>query len=239
MHRNTLYLSTALVAAGCAVSAQDIDFDLGTIELNSAFRDDRPLLDTPVSASVVEGERLARRQASDFQGLIGDVPGVSIGGGPRAIAQEPNIRGFTDDQIVLRFDGGRFNFNQAHRGRFFLDPDIVQRVEVIRGGGSTLYGSGALGGVISVETKDAADLLAPGQTVGGRLRFGYGTNGSEPSVSGTAFADWGKVDALVFLGSRQLNDDLVSGNGAIIPFSEFDQFTGLFKIGFEPTDEMR
>ncbi|MEM9499087.1 MAG: TonB-dependent receptor, partial [Pseudomonadota bacterium] len=47
------------------------------------------------------------------------------------------------------------------------------------------------------------------------------------------------VDALVFLGSRQLNDDLVSGNGAIIPFSEFDQFTGLFKIGFEPTDEMR
>ena len=47
----------------------------------------------------------------------------------------------------------------AHRGRFFTDPEILRQVEVLRGGQSTLYGSGALGGVIFLETKDPADLL--------------------------------------------------------------------------------
>lgn len=242
MHRSTLLMTTALATLAVPVSAQEqteTAFDLGTVQLQSAFRDERPVLDTPVAASVLEGEDLQRRQASDLQDLIGDIPGVSIGGGPRAIAQEPNIRGFTDEQIVLRFDGGRFNFNQAHRGRFFVDPDIIQRVEVIRGGGSTLYGSGALGGVISFETKDAADLLQPGRTTGARLRYGYSTNGNETSVSGTAFADWGSTDVLVFLGSRLMSQDLESGNGNTIPFSQLDQYNGLFKIGFEPTDDIR
>lgn len=242
MRRSFLLLTTALVALGGPMAAQERSagaIDLGTIELRSAFRDERPILDTPVAASVLEGEELERRQASDLQELIGDIPGVSVGGGPRAIAQEPNIRGFTDEQIVLRFDGGRFNFNQAHRGRFFIDPDIIQRVEVIRGGGSTLYGSGALGGVISFETKDAADLLQPGRTSGARLRYGYSTNGNQASVSGTAFADWGRTDALVFLGSRLMSQDLESGNGNPIPFSQLDQLNGLLKVGFEPTDDLR
>ncbi len=72
----------------------------------SAARDPRPLLDTPASATVREGEALAVRQATDFQELIGDVPGLTIEGGPRSIAQEPSIRGFQNDQIVLRVDGG-------------------------------------------------------------------------------------------------------------------------------------
>lgn len=242
MRRGYLYVTTALVALGGPAAADDApteQFDLGTVEVRSAQRDTRSILDTPVAASVLEGERLERRQASDLQELIGDIPGVSIGGGPRSIAQEPNIRGFVDEQIVLRFDGARFNFNQAHRGRFFIDPDIIQRVEVIRGGGSTLYGSGALGGVISFETKDAADLLDPGQTVGARLRLGYGTNGRENSVSGTAFGDWGQTDALVFLGTRMLGTDLESGNGFAIPFSQLDQYNGLVKFGFEPNDDLR
>ena len=138
---------------------------LDPILVTSAARDARPLLDTPVSASVLEGEVLAVKQATNFQELIGDAPGLTIEGGPRAFAQEPNIRGFQNDQIVVRIDGARFNFDQAHRGRFFLDPDLVQRVEIIRGGGSTLYGSGALGGVISMETRSVDDLLEPGDDV--------------------------------------------------------------------------
>ncbi|MDP5335133.1 MAG: TonB-dependent receptor plug domain-containing protein, partial [Paracoccaceae bacterium] len=181
---------------------------LDPILLGSAFRDDRAILDTPVAASVVEGEVLERKLAGDFEELIGDIPGVTIDGGPRGISQEPNIRGFRDEQIVLRFDGGRLNFGQAHRGRFFLDPALVQRVEVVRGGGSTLFGSGALGGVISVETVDAADLLKPGQTMGGRLAFGYSSNGAQPNASGTVYADYGAVDLLFSLAGRSVTSDL-------------------------------
>lgn len=237
MTRILLMMTTALVATPGL--AQDEPVELPPLVLDSALRDERPLLDTPVAASAIEGEELERRQADDFEELIGDVPGVSIEGGPRAISQEPNIRGFQDEQIVLRFDGARFNFNQAHRGRFFVDPDIVQRVEVVRGGGSTLFGSGAIGGVISVETKDPADLLDPGQTVGARLRSGFATNGEIWSNSVTVYGDWGDFDALAFLGSRNFNKDLQSGDGQDIRNSRLDVLNGLIKFGFEPNSEHR
>jgi hemoglobin/transferrin/lactoferrin receptor protein len=239
MKRRILLLTTALAAVSGPVGAQELGFTLDPILLGSAFRDDRALLDTPVAVTVREGEELENRQAGTFEELIGDIPGVSIGGGPRGLSQEPNIRGFTDDQIVLRFDGGRFNFSQGHRGRFFVDPALVQRVEVVRGGGSTLFGSGALGGVISVETVDAADLLAPGQTMGGRVTLGYGSNGGEVSGSSTVYADWGAWDALLFLGGRSVTEALESGDGTSVPFSEIDQGNGMIKLGFEPNADHR
>jgi len=241
MRRTTLLLTTAFVAgaAGGSHAQEDLGFTLDPILLGLAFRDDRALLDTPVAATVVEGEDLANQQADDFEELIGDIPGVTIDGGPRGISQEPNIRGFRDEQIVLRFDGGRLNFGQAHRGRFFVDPALVQRVEVVRGGGSTLFGSGALGGVISVETVDAADLLEPGQTMGGRLSFGFNSNGDQPNGSSTVYADYGTVDLLFSLAARSVTTDLQSGDGTAIPFSQIDAANGLFKIGIEPSPDSR
>jgi hemoglobin/transferrin/lactoferrin receptor protein len=228
--------ATALVSLGAPALSQEL---LDTILVETAARDARPLLETPTAVTVIERETLERRQANTFHELIGDAPGVSIGGGPRGIAQEPNIRGFTDEQVVLRLDGGRFNFNQAHRGRFFLDPDIVERVEVVRGGGSTLYGSGALGGVIAVETRDAADLLRPGQTVGGRVRAGYASNGDIGSFSGTAAAASGGFDALGFLGWRPQGSDLQDGGGDDIRDSRIDVLNGLGKFGVNAGESHR
>lgn len=94
----------AAIAAVIAssVEAQEEPVQLPPLVLGTALRDDRIALDTPVSTSVVEGEALENRQADTFEELIGDVPGVLIEGGPRAVAQEPNIRGFQDEQVVLR-----------------------------------------------------------------------------------------------------------------------------------------
>ena len=230
--------ATALVAA-TGVKAQNADFMLDTITVTSAARDARPLLDTPVAATVLEGEALAVKQATNFQELIGDQPGVLIAGGPRPIAQEPNIRGFQDDQIVLRYDGGRSNFNDAHRGRFFIDPDIIQRVEIIRGGGSTLYGSGALGGVIALETKDVADLLEPGAAWGGRLASGWSTNGEIGQASATLFGRQGGFDALGFIGWQPMGADLEDGSGDTIRSSQIDIGNAVLKLGFEPNEANR
>ncbi|PWK58162.1 TonB-dependent receptor domain-containing protein [Roseicyclus mahoneyensis] len=240
MRRITHLLTTALVAvAGHGAQAQELGFTLDPILLGSAFRDDRALLDAPVSATVVDSSALADRQAADFEALIGDIPGLTIDGGPRGMAQEPNIRGFRDQQIVLRFDGGRFNYSQGHRGRFFVDPALIGRVEVVRGGGSTLFGSGALGGVISVETVDVADLIQPGQTMGGRVNLGYSSNGDRATANTTLFADYGAFDALLFLGTRQMGADVETGGGAPVPFSQLDSFNGMLKLGFEPSQDSR
>ncbi|MEL7218955.1 MAG: TonB-dependent receptor, partial [Pseudomonadota bacterium] len=110
---------------------------------------------------------------------------------------------------------------------------------VVRGGGSTLFGSGAIGGVIAVETKDATDLLREGQTTGARLRFGFSDNGEVLAPSATIYGDWGEVDALAFIGTRQFSAPLDDGDGNDILRSEVDASNGVFKLGYEPTADQR
>ncbi|MEM8775002.1 MAG: TonB-dependent hemoglobin/transferrin/lactoferrin family receptor [Pseudomonadota bacterium] len=235
-----LLTTTALVASN-AMAQDEVGqaLQLPTVFLESAFRDERSILDTPISATVIGSEELQSKQADTIEELIGDTPGVTISGGPRGIAQELNVRGFQDEQVILRVDGGRFNFNRAHSGRFFFDPDSIKQVEVVRGGGSTLFGSGAIGGVVSFETIDAADLLKDGQKVGGRIKVGHSTNGSINNRNLTFAGDFGAVDALIFLGDRDIGEDFEDGAVNDIVATQVDAFNGLFKLGFEPTNEHR
>lgn len=233
--------AVAISAAYSPVAAQTAAQETETDEIivTAPARGPRTLQETPAAVGVVERDDIDRREPQTFEALLGDEPGVSIPGGPRGVAQEPNIRGFQDEQVVIRIDGVRQNFNLTHRGRFFVDPDVVQRVEVLRGGASALYGSGALGGVVSLETRDASDLLEPGRSIGGRLRAAYASNGGEIFGSGALFGQIGDVDALGFIGWREMTEDLEDGEGDEIRASELDVRNGLVNLGFEPSDALR
>lgn len=226
----------AIVPVGAA--AQDA-VTLPEITVFGGARDDRPLFQTPNAASVVGAQEVIRRQPSTYEELIGDEPGVTIEGGPRGVSQEINIRGFQDEQVVLRLDGARQNFNLAHRGRFFTDPMILKQVEVLRGGGSTLFGSGALGGVVFLDTKDAADLIEPGRTTGGELKFGYNSNGDEFLAGAAAAVQAGNFDLLAFGAYRPRSDDIQDGNGDDIIDSAIDSRNYLAKLGYEAGDGLR
>ena len=64
-------------------------------------------------------------------------------------------------------------------GSFFSDPELYKSVEVLRGpASSTLYGAGALGGVINFTTKDASDFLQDGNDNALRLKGSYESNGN-------------------------------------------------------------
>ena len=138
-----------------------------------------PLFTAPAAIAVRTEDELAVEAARSFTDLLEGIPGLQIQGNARRITESPNIRGFADQQVVVRQDGGRQNFNAAHGGRFFADPDLLQRVEVLRGPNSAVFGSGALGGVVSLSTRSARDLLAPAENFGGRYRLGYQSNGGE------------------------------------------------------------
>jgi hemoglobin/transferrin/lactoferrin receptor protein len=238
-------LGFAIICHGGLAAAQQDDattsggVQLPEILIFGAARDDRALLDTPNAADVVGEDQLRRRQPSTYQELLGDVPGLTIEGGPRGASQEINIRGFQDEQVVLRVDGGRQNFNLAHRGRFFTDPMILKQIEVLRGGASTLFGSGALGGVVFVDTKDASDVIEPGRTTGGEVKLGFNSNGNEWNYGATGAVQTGAFDALLFASGRDRGDDLQDGSGADIIDSEIDSRNYLLKFGLEPTDDLR
>ncbi len=223
-----------LAAAGATVFSPTSSFAEDVDELVVVgTRTERPLFETPLSVDVVDRDDIQLQQPLSFQEVFEQVPGVEIQGGSRRIAEEPTIRGFNDTQVILRVDGARRNFDLEHRGRFLVDPDLVKRIEVVRGAASTLYGSGALGGAIDVETVDAKDLLRAGETFGVRLKGGYQTNGSEPFASGAAFGTHGDLDLLGQFVFREVTEDLEDGNGDPILDSQDRVLNGIFKLGYQ------
>ncbi len=195
---------------------------------------DHPLLTAPAAIAVRTEEELAAEAARSFTDLFEGVPGISIQGNARRITEAPNIRGFADQQVVVRQDGGRQNFNAAHGGRFFTDPDLLQRVEVLRGANSAVFGSGALGGVVSLTTRSARDLLETGEEFGGRYRVGYQSNGGDLTQSFSGFAAGETFDALVNFGLGGTRAPIRDGNGDAIPNTEDELRNGLVKLGWTP-----
>ncbi|MBL8863644.1 MAG: TonB-dependent receptor [Planctomycetes bacterium] len=123
-----------------------------------APRADRPRTDTAADVVVVTAEQLAATNERSLPRQLAKAAGVwvqetNLGGGA------PLLQGLSGAQILLVVDGVRMNdattrngVNQMLNG---IDPAAVERVEVIRGPRSVLYGSDALGGVILVWTKRA------------------------------------------------------------------------------------
>ena len=210
---------------------------LPEVKVFGAAREQRQLLETPGSAAVITQEEMIRTQPSSYEDLLGDIPGVLIYGGPRGVSQEPNIRGFQDDQVVIRIDGARQNFNLTHRGRFFVDPAILKQVEVLRGGASTMFGSGALGGVISLETKDAKDILNSGADWGGEVKLAFNRQGSEWLRAFIGAMRQGDVDMLAFFSQRLMGEDLTDGQQDLIRDSDIDNLNGILKLSWEPGDQ--
>ena len=198
----------------------------------TASRAETPLLTAPAAITVRSAEELASEAARTFADLFDGIPGISIQGNARRITEAPNIRGFADQQVVVRQDGARQNFNAAHGGRFFTDPDLLERVEVLRGANSAVFGSGALGGVVSLTTRDARDLLAAGENFGGRYRVGFQSNGRDLSQSLAAFGAKDSLEALASVTLGGTGQPIRDGNGEAIPNTEDEVRNGLVKLGW-------
>lgn len=189
--------------------------------------------DAAVPVTIVGREEIERRDARSVLDLIRDIPGVEASGVPRTTALQPVIRGLGEERVVLRTDGARNNFNAGHRGRTFVDPELLRQVEVLRGPGSTLFGSGALGGVISLRTIEVDDLLQPGAGFGGFASVGGQTQGRGWRGSLALGARAGEFDALgAFSGFT--NGNFTDGAGNTIPFTGDDATSVLGKLGWNP-----
>jgi hemoglobin/transferrin/lactoferrin receptor protein len=189
--------------------------------------------DAAVPVTVVGREEIERRDARSVLDLIRDIPGVESSGVPRTTAMQPVIRGLGDERIVLRTDGARNNFNAGHRGRTFVDPELLRRVEVLRGPGSSLYGSGALGGVISLRTIEVEDILQPAARFGGFAGGGFQTQGSGWRGNLAFGARSGEFEALAAI-TGFTNNNFRDGRDTTIPFTADDAVSLLGKLGWNP-----
>ncbi|MFW5723145.1 MAG: TonB-dependent hemoglobin/transferrin/lactoferrin family receptor [Halochromatium sp.] len=219
-------LPLTLVAAPALANPDEVRLSPVII---TATKTSQPLDQVPESVSIIDRDQIEARQPQTLGRLLEDVPNVSVGGGPRGIGQRVTIRGVSDSRILFLLDGARQNFSAGHSARFFVEPDLLRQVEVIRGPASALWGSGAIGGVIALETVDASDLLAPGQTLGGRVRTGY-QDANDQWMGG--LSAYGRVndqlELLVDLNRREAGDTRL-GDGEDLRHSGFVRTSGLAK----------
>lgn len=139
----------------------------------TATRSVRPIMKTPASVTAVDLNQFNRQGVSNAGDVVRYEPGVTNpfdyagadsfvpyrGGG----FTNYRIRGVEGNRVLLTIDGIRqppqFTVTAGGNGRDFFDPAVFDRLEILKGAGSTLHGSDALGGVVSFQTRDLFDEL--------------------------------------------------------------------------------
>lgn len=232
----TLALGTPFLSlAAVAEQVKTAEFDEVLV---SATRIQEKVSESSRSAAVVGEEQLAEKQGDSVAEVLKTEANINIANGPRASAQQVEIRGLSGQRVLQTIDGARQNTSAGHRGTFFMDPELLSSVEVVRGPASSLWGSGAIGGVVSQNTKSAREMLDEGQSFGGYLKQGYETNGQRSKSSGAIYGAKGSIDWLLN-GSYSDGDNIKAGNDNTLENSASRSRSGLAKFGWQVDEAQR
>ena len=169
--------------------------------VSGASRYEQPVSEAPASVTIVTADEISKFGYRNLADILQSVPGFSVTNDRNY--QYAGIRGFGlpgdyGTRMLLLVDGVRQNepvYQAGYVGNeMVVDVDLIERVEVIRGPGHTLYGANAMSGVINVITKRGRDLdgfevsgeAGSFDTYKGRLSYGKKfTAGPEMLLSGT------------------------------------------------------
>ena len=227
----SLLVNTAALAAGTTESDPS---QLKTVVV-SATRMEANIEDVARSVAVVEKEEIETLQPKSVAEVLRFQPNVSVVGGPRPGLQSVNIRGLTDNKVLQTIDGVRQEFNSGHRPEYFLDPELLKKVEVVKGPVSSLWGSGAIGGVVAQSTISAGDLLAPDDALGGFIKTGFNNNNDQSTTSAALAGRTNSVDWLLS-GYYRDSNDLELGSGDSLENSASRDEGALVKAEWQITD---
>lgn len=158
-------LATAVALASMTSQAQESPVQLSDMVVSAAGFEQK-IVDAPASITVISSEELHSRPFTNLLDALRYVEGIDLGTGQDKSGQGSiSMRGLGSDYTLILIDGRRQNnngdlypnnfggFQSAH-----IPPlDMIERIEVVRGPMSTLYGADAMGGVINIITKKVPD----------------------------------------------------------------------------------
>ena len=212
---------------------------LDTLTIVASKTEERAI-DALAPVSVVTLEQIQGLQPNRLSDIFYNVPGVSFqerGDDPSTVI---NIRGLQDfGRVAVVVDGARQNYQRTGHnanGSFFLDPELIGGVDVVRGPTANVYGSGAIGGVVSFRTKDINDVVRPGERWGVDMTGSGGTNNARGlgSIFGGVRAD-PNVD--IFGGAvYRTQGNYKDGNGTEIGNTGNEIAAGLMKLTVRPAE---
>ncbi|PRB78993.1 TonB-dependent receptor domain-containing protein [Pseudomonas sp. MYb185] len=199
-------LAVTMASVACSAVAQQSQeaLDLGqTVVTASGF--EQNLRDAPAAITVISQEELKKKSYTDITDALKNVAGVQISGG--GVEQSIMMRGMTSAYTLFLIDGRPAQGNDAFSERGsqagtpinFLPPlEAIERIEVIRGPASALYGSDAMGGVINIITKKVGKELT-GSITAEYAMAGSGNDVNEDGFQTSAFLNMPLIEDVLGL----------------------------------------
>jgi hemoglobin/transferrin/lactoferrin receptor protein len=224
--------------ASPTVPGNDAVINLDEITVTATKAGER-VYDSLSASSVIGRDQIETQiQPSSVSDVLRLIPSVTTQSAPGDPGVGVNVRGLQDfGRVNVLVDGARQNFQReghSAKGTFYFDPEMLKSVDVTRGPAASIYGSGAIGGVVSFTTIDAGDVLPDGIDVGGRIKGTWETNGNTPLLHGAVAAR--PSDKFDILGAATWRSagDYYSGDGTLIDYTAQDLLSGLFKTRIRP-----
>ena len=171
----------AATAAGASL-AQDAGSDIPQEGLETVTVYARrlvPIAQVAATVTVIPRETIDRTLVTDVRDLVRYEPGLTVRNDPFRFGLDTfSVRGVGGNRVAVEVDGipaasGFAVGSFGDSGRSFVDPAFLERVEVLRGPASSLYGSDAIGGVVAMTTTAPRDLLGGDRARGLRSEGGY------------------------------------------------------------------
>lgn len=212
---------------------------LDTITVAATKTEERAI-DALAPVSVITQDQIQTQQPRRIGEILRSLPGVSLQERGDDPSTSINIRGLQDfGRVAVVVDGARQNYQRTGHnanGAFFLDPELIGGIDIVRGPTSNIYGSGAIGGLASFRTKDIDDVVRPSERWGVDLTGNMKSNqvGGMGSVFGGVRAT-PNVD--VFGGAvYRSQTNYKDGQGTEIGNTANDVAAGLLKVTTRPAD---
>ncbi|WP_069631976.1 TonB-dependent receptor domain-containing protein [Campylobacter pinnipediorum] len=256
----------ALLVLGFGVNLHAADISSNQVELDSVTvtgESENDPTQKKVGERVKSAKTLTKEQAQDTRDLVKYETGVSVVENGRFGASGYSIRGVDENRVAITIDGlhqaetlssqgfkelfeGYGNFNNSRNG---VEVETLKQVRITKGADSIKAGSGALGGSVMFETKDARDYLLDKDYFYG-FKTGYSTANSQKYTSHTLAAKYKWFDILFVRTDRkghelknygydEYDDSVVAAEREKADPYTIKKESNLLKFGFSPSDTTR
>lgn len=212
--KKLLFLSVFVFMFSQAFASEHIETTAVKV---TATKVEKELLEVPASVSIITEDDIKQSSARTVGELLQDVPGVQIINSGGQGLKRISLRGEGANRTLILIDGQQIVENKSMDGTaLMIDPNMIERIEVIRGPASVLYGSNAIGGIINIITKKGGK-----KPVEGSLSLAYNGASAGHSESGAVYGSYKGFDYRInasYNEQGQLRTPI-----GLVPYSSFKQ----------------
>ena len=180
------------------------------ITLNNEYRTSSPVIG-PVATSIkLDKSDIKKTGATTFVDLLEKIPSITFEGGPGNVAAV-RLRGNEGDHTLLLIDGQKVTITGGQANFKMIPLNQISRIEILKGPFSSLYGPGAIGGVINVFTDKDVNSISTNT-----IDFSYGSKGTKQSSFNSYYKN--ETGYLDFTASDFITDGIdATGDGDLDP----------------------